>query len=67
MKQKQIDFSVHTTQVHHRYVWCDKNNLNRVLLNLLSNAYKFTPEGGTVTASIWESIKSIIPRIFHLK
>ena len=36
MKQKQIDFSVHTTQVHHRYVWCDKNNLNRVLLNLLS-------------------------------
>lgn len=58
MKQKQIDFSVHTTQVHHRYVLCDKNNLNRAMLNLLSNAYKFTPEGGTVTASIWESINT---------
>ena len=46
MKQKNMDFSVHTGQVQHRYVWCDRKNLNRVLLNVLSNAYKFTPEGG---------------------
>ena len=58
MNQKKIDFSVHTARVRHPYVWCDKNNLNRVLLNLLSNAYKFTPEGGTVSASIWESINT---------
>ena len=50
-----IIFSVHTSQIEDRYVWCDRKNLNRVLLNLLSNAYKFTPEGGSVTASIWES------------
>ena len=55
MRQKRIDFSVHSAQVHHPWVWCDRNNLNRVLLNLLSNAYKFTPEGGTVTASVWEN------------
>ena len=54
MKQKKMDFSVHTSQVHHRYVWCDKKNLNRVLLNVLSNAFKFTPEGGTITASLYE-------------
>ena len=54
MRQKQMDYSVHTTQVHHRYVWCDKKNLNRVLLNVLSNAYKFTPAGGTVSASLYE-------------
>lgn len=54
MRQKQMDFSVHTSQVHHRYVWCDKKNLNRILLNILSNAYKFTPEGGTVSASLYE-------------
>ena len=54
MKQKNLDFSVHTGQVQNRFVWCDRKNLNRVLLNILSNAYKFTPEGGSITASIWE-------------
>ena len=55
MRQKKIDFQVHTSQVHNRYVWCDQKNLNRVLLNVVSNAYKFTPEGGIVTASLWEA------------
>ena len=55
MKQKKMNFSVHTGQLQHPYVWCDKKNLNRVLLNILSNAYKFTPEGGTITASVYET------------
>ncbi|MBQ9167807.1 MAG: amino acid permease [Oscillospiraceae bacterium] len=55
MKQKQMRFSFYTSQVHHRYIWCDKKNLNRVLLNILSNAYKFTPAGGTVSASVYET------------
>ena len=54
MKSRDLQFSVHTSQIQHRYVWCDKKNLNRVLLNVLSNAYKFTPEGGTISASVWE-------------
>ena len=55
MKQKNLDYQVHTEQVRNPYVWCDRKNLNRVLLNILSNAYKFTPEGGTVTASLWDA------------
>ena len=55
MKQKRLDFQVHTGQVQNRYVWCDKNSLNRVLLNVLSNAYKFTPDGGTITVSLLET------------
>ena len=54
MKEKDIDFSVHTSGIRHNLVWCDKRNLNRVLLNVISNAYKFTPEGGTVNVSLWE-------------
>ena len=54
MAEKQIEFSIHDTRVQHRYVWCDRKNLNRVLLNIVSNACKFTPEGGAITASIWE-------------
>ena len=55
MKQKKMDFQVHTSQVQNRFVWCDRKNLNRVLFNLLSNAYKFTPEGGSITASLMET------------
>ena len=55
MKDKKLNFSVHTNQIEDRYVWCDRKNLNRVLLNLLSNACKFTPEGGSISASIWQS------------
>ena len=55
MRQKKMDFQVHTGQVQHRYVWCDRNSLNRVLLNVLGNAYKFTPEGGMIAASLLET------------
>ena len=35
--------------------WCDEKNLTRVIVSLLSNAHKFTPEGGSVSASLSET------------
>ena len=55
MKEKNMDFQVHTGQVQNPYVWGDRKNLNRVLLNILSNAYKFIPAGGQITASLSET------------
>ncbi len=55
MKQKGLDFSLHDSQVQHRYVWCDRKNLNRILLNVIGNAYKFTPPGGTVSITLFET------------
>ena len=55
MRNKDISFSVHASQIRHKYVWCDGRNLTRVLMNLVSNAYKFTPEGGTVSMTMWEA------------
>ncbi len=55
MQQKKIDFSVSIDKVRNRYVRCDKKNLNRVLLNIISNAYKFTPEGGRIAISLAET------------
>lgn len=49
MKTKDLEFVVDHSSVKNRYVICDKNRLDRVLLNLISNAYKFTPEGGKVS------------------
>ncbi len=52
MDEKHIDFTVDTSQVEVDCVYCDKTRLNRVLLNLISNAYKFTPEGGQVSVTL---------------
>ena len=52
MKGKNISFSVNTAEISNKFVVCDKNRLNRVLLNLLSNAFKFTPEGGNISVTL---------------
>lgn len=52
MAEKKINYVVDSESILEPYVYCDKNRLNRVLLNLISNAYKFTPEGGTVKVKI---------------
>ena len=54
MQTKKINFIVDSSSVKNPYVSCDKHRLNRVLLNLTSNAYKFTPEGGTVSITLIE-------------
>jgi len=54
MAQKQIDFSVDTSGVQHPYVHCDRRNLTRILMNIISNSYKFTPEGGSVSVNFDE-------------
>ena len=55
MERKRLAYAVHTSLVQHPFVWCDRKNLTRVLLNVISNAWKFTPEGGEVSVSLQES------------
>lgn len=54
MAEKDIDYIVNYQGIKNKYVLCDKNRLNRILLNLVSNAYKFTPSGGSVEVIAWE-------------
>ncbi len=67
MREKDISFSVDSTQVRHPWVLCDKKSLHRVLLNLLSNAYKFTPAGGSIAVSLWETDGGEEQRRFELR
>ena len=52
MTEKGITFTVETDSICNCQVLCDRTRFNRVLLNLLSNAYKFTPSGGSVSLSL---------------
>ena len=52
METKKINYTVDTSNVQNKMVMCDTPRLNRVLLNLISNAFKFTPEGGSVTVTL---------------
>ena len=52
MITKSIEYTVNADDVTNKWVVCDTPRFNRVLLNLISNAYKFTPEGGKVTVTL---------------
>ena len=49
MEEKHITYTMDAAGLEDRWVLTDRNRLMRVVLNFLSNAYKFTPEGGSVT------------------
>lgn len=52
---KQLEFFIDTADVVNEHVLCDKLRLNQVLLNLLSNAMKFTKPGGIVSVRILQN------------
>ena len=47
-KEKGIHLT-YETQVTHKHIMCDLAKIQKILINLVSNAVKYTPAGGTVT------------------
>ena len=47
MSQKRLEFS-HNIDVEHKNVFCDPTKLREIFLNIVSNSYKYTPEGGKI-------------------
>ncbi|MCR5257725.1 MAG: HAMP domain-containing histidine kinase, partial [Desulfovibrio sp.] len=54
IKDKGQNFDVYISSILSEDVYCDGVRLNQVLLNFLSNAMKFTPEGGSVDIELWQ-------------
>lgn len=44
-----------TSEMRNCRIWIDPDMIEKVLVNLLSNAFKFTPEGGAIKVALEES------------
>lgn len=58
-QSKQIHYLFQHT-VRSVMLWVDTDKMEKILANLLSNAFKFTPEGGTVTIRLEEHAGYVI-------
>lgn len=54
IKAKAQYFDIFIKDIKNEDVYCDSTRLNQVLLNILSNAVKYTMEGGTVHVHLYQ-------------
>ena len=52
IRKKRHQFFLECSNVRDWFVFCDRQRLDRVLLNLISNAVKYTPSGGRITLRV---------------
>lgn len=57
-EEHRIDF-LFQTENEHLYLWVDADKLEKIVFNLLSNAFKYTPNGKMITVFIREDENTV--------
>lgn len=59
-KELYLEFD---TNIEEKIISCDRNCIERIILNLLSNSIKFTPKGGSIYVNVFdegENVKIVV-------
>jgi DNA-binding response OmpR family regulator len=58
--QKQLTLQVQDAEIY-QCVWFDANVLEKIILNLLNNSYKYTGDNGLIVVTVFSSLDGFIP------
>mgnify|MGYP003835784661 CR=1 FL=1 len=61
-EKNKIDFQFHS-EIESQPIWIDRDKLDKVFFNLLSNAFKFTPKNGTISLLV-KKPKAALNKLF---
>ncbi len=56
INRKHMHFTIDSSEIIHEDIYCDKLRINQILINILSNAVKYTNEYGTISMKLSETI-----------